>query len=78
MTQIRLTMDVGDDQSHIREELSLALYYHTGHNYCPPSLNEDFGQIRLSREIQRIITDSIGEVIICLSFIYKTCKTDLC
>jgi hypothetical protein len=62
-------MDVGDDQVHIREELSLALYYHTGHNYCPPSLDEAFGQVRLSREIQRIITDSIGEVIICLPFV---------
>lgn len=65
-------MDVGDDQIHIREELSLALYYHTGHNHHPPSLDEAFGQVRLSREIQRIITDSIGEVIICLSFVSKT------
>jgi len=50
----------------VEEELSHALQYDTGHNHCPPSPNDPFGQVRLSPEIHNILK-SIAEVSLCRS-----------
>lgn len=55
-------MSINQEQFEIQDELSHVFAYHTNHNYEPPDIQEEFGTVDLSSEIQAFITDSLGEV----------------